>query len=726
MLSETDETSGLRAFVSDNQEQATRQLVPGEAVDAEGLIRLDVTVTDDHGAAVSGLSYSDFTLFDNGQPRKIVAFRAAGPGYTKIDPVTVILLIDTLELKPEFATLERQNVAEVLRQNSGHLAEPVTVYSLEDAGFFLTTKPSTDGNAQAEDVLADTRASVLVPRGTAFAQSPFIAALNALGSVSVMQDRNPGRKLLLWIGPGLGVFRTKIDPELPADFDPHGRSPAPTSGRLREAENQNVFSKICWFSILLRQARMSIDVLSVRDKSDKAMKQTSPEDAWKSFVVGVPSPHLASWIDLYKNVLAAQSGGSVLPPSNDIKQQIHDCIRDAGVFYTMTFDPPLAANPNEYHDLKVEVRQQPALTIRTSAGYYDQPYYRNRPDPTIRRVTAEQLAQILQAAPRASEAMRQLSALALTERLSPGGLNALSGHYHDRKVRERLEMIADQSAFLEPPASEIPNEPAPNLASQQRILAAAADYLRETIPRLPDIFATRTETNYRKTGGYQLPNSEVAPVPPHLEEQTKSPILYRHGSEVTQTAPRSASTDEDSEPKVFGTFGPILTVLQNALKVPTSVSWIRWEQDASGRRAVFRFAVSGSPTISMKGCCPPDSGEETYTRYAPDYKVEIAIDPESGAIMGTKLEFDLGYFVPRSSSAIMVSYGQVEIGGKSYIVPQRSVSISKGRTVIALSEMNLDFRTWGPYTTQMTVFTFDKYHVFRSEAHILPGFAPSP
>jgi hypothetical protein len=71
---------------------------------------------------------------------------------------------------------------------------------------------------------------------------------------------------------------------------------------------------------------------------------------------------------------------------------------------------------------------------------------------------------------------------------------------------------------------------------------------------------------------------------------------------------------------------------------------------------------------------------------------------------------------------MMVSYGPMEIGGKMYVVPLRSVAIWRSRSAAALLQWNVGFSAWGPYETQMNVFTFDQYHLFRGAARVLPGF----
>jgi hypothetical protein len=72
----------------------------------------------------------------------------------------------------------------------------------------------------------------------------------------------------------------------------------------------------------------------------------------------------------------------------------------------------------------------------------------------------------------------------------------------------------------------------------------------------------------------------------------------------------------------------------------------------------------------------------------------------------------------------MIEYGPVEIGGKTYDCPLRSVSIMRSRSVGILSEWGESFRTYGPYATMLNDVSFDRYHMFRSESRILPGFTP--
>ena len=58
--------------------------------------------------------------------------------------------------------------------------------------------------------------------------------------------------------------------------------------------------------------------------------------------------------------------------------------------------------------------------------------------------------------------------------------------------------------------------------------------------------------------------------------------------------------------QTYGTFGPILSLLQFVSKSPGDVTWESWEPSISGRRAVFRYRLAGAPTLTLSGCCYPN------------------------------------------------------------------------------------------------------------------------
>jgi hypothetical protein len=153
---------------SPTEQAGLRQELPSEAVSIEGLIRLDVVVSDQGGKAVEGLKQGDFKVVENGVTQSVIAFRNPNGAPAGSDEgFSVILLLDTLDLPgsleqqrsegaveylPDLERQERQQAAEFLRRNAGKLAHPTTIHSLERSGFFRTSGPSLDGELLAQAV----------------------------------------------------------------------------------------------------------------------------------------------------------------------------------------------------------------------------------------------------------------------------------------------------------------------------------------------------------------------------------------------------------------------------------------------------------------------------------------------------------------------------------------------------------------------------------------------
>ena len=340
---------------------------------AEGMIHLDVVVTDKAGKPVSGLGPGDFTLLDNGQSGKILSFHA----YDSISaipnpPVEVILVIDTLDLPSNLARSERYAVEAFLRQNGGHLAQPASVFLLSEMGLWSVGQSSNDGNALAAELIHNRDLVMVRPvRSGARANFPDVlgmkdaaslAALKALGEITTAERRKPGRKLLLWVGPGWGVG----------------------SGEYTDSSSskEQVFGTICWFSTLLRESRTVLYSFSVGETDPLGHR-------YLDYLHEEQSAKRASFMSLNRKVLAAQSGGRVLDKDDDLVREIESCVREASIFYTLSFNPARTDSPDEFHALQVQVANS-NLIAHTNNGYYDQPYYSDPPNPLLKRVSVEQ------------------------------------------------------------------------------------------------------------------------------------------------------------------------------------------------------------------------------------------------------------------------------------------------------------------------------------------------
>ena len=310
----------------------------------------------------------------------------------------------------------------------------------------------------------------------------------------------------------------------------------------------------------------------------------------------------------------------------------------------------------------------------------------------------------------------QLSALELTQRLSSSTLARLQSALPGPKSRQELALLADQSSFLDLPPADVPPSPAPSVAAQRQIMTRVVNYVTETINRLPNFLATRETRSFRDrhdaTFGY-LPLRET--------NQFLATVLFRDGKEVDRTVAGKRAPGPDGLVS-WGEFGPILSiVLLDAAR--SQLSWSHWEEGSAGPVAVFRYSVPGKNSHYQVQMCGSNPGcAQTLT----GYHGEIAVDPTSGAIFrltaiadldsGTDLEHSSGL----TTASMMVEYGTVQIGGKSYICPVHSVALAQVRErtaqhgVIAAEALDRS-----PQQIMLNAANFTDYHIFRGESRIL-------
>ena len=686
--------------------------------EGKGIIHLDVSVINAEGELVSGLSREDFALLDEDQPQKIMSFHAFNNQSTPPDPPSqVILFVDTLGLSKDKTFRMEIGIEQFLRQNSGHLAQPVSIFGLSEDGFWTVAQhDSTDGNVLAAD-LSPTNRILLdrLPQG----QRPIDKALRALGIVATGQRRKRGRKVFLWIGPGCGPTTDVVPPT--------AFLIQPTTGLFPVSlkKGRKTFDPIYWFTTLLREARLSIDEISVD-------QQGPCSNGYQQYLDGPRNVPDADQRFLYKKVLAIQSGGAI-EEGADLVATMNRCVRRAGSFYTLSFDPPATMQPREYHSLHVLV-DKPGLLAHTNTSYYDEPFYVDQPNPTVRHGTVEQLDQLLSNTHSRGrdDRIEQLLKLDLTERVSLARLSVWTDKYRSRILQQALIGAADASAFLAPPSAEIPKLPPPDEAAQRHMLALAKNYLETSILKLPDFYATRTTARYEETPQLSVLNNQVNYQPLHLAEMSKARVLYRHGKEVVES--QGSEPDESSHDYLIthGTFGPFLAEVRRMVEAPGRMKWLRWESGPEGTRAVFWFDVPAAESTYFEGgCCLPDADGENWIRIQAGYREEVAIDPVNGTILRLQKQFDMRDYVPINRDEVLIDYGPVKIGGKTYVCPVRSVGIGRARSVIPLKLealgllRDLSFLSWGPYSTKINDMRFSNYHIFRSESRILPSFNPT-
>lgn len=680
---------------------------PGEhapqtlVLSAEGRIQLDVVVTDASGNPVVGLQPRDFSLLDEGKPRKIVSFTAFDGVKAKPDPtVEVILMIDALNNGFVEMGYIRQGVEKYLRQNGGHLTQPTSILRLTASGMETVSKASLDGNALA-DLVHGLGASTR-PTGI----YTFPPSMNSLLRLAQEEASRPGRKMLIWLGTGWST--PPIVRETFTSLD----------ARDRRA-NYNMM-------VLISKALLDAHIVLYGG-------YTASEFYLRDYLKGVKK---ASDVDpraFSLDVVAYKSGGrgdlSFINRDSDVTSSINHFVAEANTYYALSFDAPQARTADEFHGLSLTV-DRAGLKARTVSGYYDQPeFYRPETVPELTEslrqpaneelietvpVTVAQLIEIVaqEKTKRDTEVAKALERLQLTERLSSAKMAELSTELRGAKAKAALMAVGDSSAFIEPPKAELPDKAAPDLSGQRQIMVLVLDYLKKINPKLPNFYAKRFTTSFEEIWTPTTGASAHAPGALHPAGEFKATVYYREGKEVVNEHGK-----QNHRLITQGTFGPILnTVIVDAAH--SSMQWDRWEDAVNGPMAVFRFHVPQTEShykIASAAAMPVGGGKGEMTPTA--YHGEIGIDPGSGAILRLTLEADpdLGSSLQRAD--IMVEYGPVAIGGNVYTCPVRSVSMSTGRS-------DQDFTAQGPAVmrevTRLDDVVFSDYHVFRSEMRIVP------
>jgi VWFA-related protein len=331
-------TAGLIKRTPESVEQTRR---------SERRVTLDVQVTDVSGKAVSGLGQQDLTLFDNGHPQTVTSFREIG-GSDVPAPAEAILLLDTMNASFQDVAIEREGIDKFLRQNGGHLALPVSIVFLADTGVKLN-KASQDGNSLAEDLKKlQTPMRVLgSAQGADGAQDRSQRSLRAMQLLSTYEAARPGRKLLIWVGPGWPLL---------------SRSTA----ELSTQDQRRYFDSIVDMTTALRRAHITLYSVAPLN-----LAQVSGQNPffYKTYLKGVENPAQADSPNLALQVLAVHSGGLVLDKSGDLAGQISLCIADAQSYYEISFDAAEAATSPQYRALQVKLDRTGAQA-RTNSAYY--------------------------------------------------------------------------------------------------------------------------------------------------------------------------------------------------------------------------------------------------------------------------------------------------------------------------------------------------------------------
>ncbi len=163
------------------------------------------------------------------------------------------------------------------------------------------------------------------------------------------------------------------------------------------------------------------------------------------------------------------------------------------------------------------------------------------PASATRHLTVEQLEKTLASsvAKHHSDAdiMKEFGDFDLTERLTDATRDRIATTLHlGPQTTLALQLLADESAVLDPPAAELPKNTAPDADTQKHILNLATGYVTQTLPHLPNFIATRTTFTFNDTPQIFKVNEWPVHAGLHFISKTSNEVTYRD-DHLVQSAP---------------------------------------------------------------------------------------------------------------------------------------------------------------------------------------------
>lgn len=339
---------------------------------------------------------------------------------------------------------------------------------------------------------------------------------------------------------------------------------------------------------------------------------------------------------------------------------------------------------------------------------------------------------------------KQLFGLELAERMSSVNLAHWEAELPGPKSRQALVALADASAFLPLPPYEIPAIPALDRANQESLLLRTGDYIANTIPKLPNFFATRDAIDFsdetEDVESLTLVDYHYQQMHPMGTSSEK--VYFRQGKEVVDDHSAKQISFTGKALATQGVFGEALELILVDV-LPSGPIWSHWEGSANAPLAVFHYAVP----LDRSHYVVVVPGVSRASQTSDAYHGEMTIDPSNGTIVRLTLVADLSGDSQVSEGDVVVEYGLVEIGGINCTCPVKSASLSvqhpstwgfkyklnadaskAGAPQIKMNQIQptYDSAYDAPLVTKVSDARFSNYHQFRSDIRILTGNKVTP
>lgn len=325
---------------------------------------------------------------------------------------------------------------------------------------------------------------------------------------------------------------------------------------------------------------------------------------------------------------------------------------------------------------------------------------------SAKKMTVAQLKELLASDHQANktdpEVAAELQNVELTEQLSHSTMNSFAPLVPGKLTTEQLYILEVRSAVLPPPAADLPQDAAPDAATQQSILKKAQDYASKTYAQMPELTATKTARRFQDSA--EIPkesfgarnNANFAPkeLPIHYAASDQAEVTFRNGEEQITSQQTKINWGRNGMIALLGQAPTPATVFADA-QAGGKVNWLRWENVDGKKVAVYAFTVEKKKShYTLNYCCFPEvsqegpgslrgtaSGGETGNYMTNDtwkpwkatvpYHGEIFVDASTGAVVRLVTQANLKGSDPVRVENRRVDYDEQKVGDLNLMVPAK-------------------------------------------------------